>query len=101
MNINIIPPKEYSRKSILQQTKCFCCQQPIKISCNSYFVYEDILFSVLKKEVQISTLCDTTNKYSIICDYIDCVFANKRIGLFGNCNRKLFEKIETAEVLWV
>lgn len=101
MNINIIPLNEHSRKYILQQTEHFCFQQPTKIIYDNYFYYEDILFSVLKKGVQISTLCDEICKYDIICDYIDYVFANKTIGIFGDCNKRFFENVETVKVLWV
>ncbi len=101
MNISIIPIRGYSRKYILKQTKCFCSQQPAKIIYDNYFYYEDILFSVLKKEVQICTLCDENHNYDIICSYIDYVFANKTIGIFGNCNKEIFEKLENVEVLWV
>lgn len=101
MNINIIPLKGYSRTSVLRQTKYFCYQQPTRILQDSYFYYEDILFSVLKKGVQISTLCDDICKYNIICNYMECVFANKIIGAFGNCNKQLFEKVKSVYVLWV
>ena len=101
MNINIIPLKGYSRTSVLRRTKSFCYQQPIRILHDGYFYYEDILFSVLKKGVQISTLCDDVCKYDIICNYMEYVFANKTIGVFGNCNKQLFEKVESVYVLWV
>lgn len=101
MNINIIPLKEYSQASVLLQTKRFCYQQPTRISRDSYFYYEDILFSVLKKEVQISTLCEDICKYDMICNYIEYVFSNKTIGVFGNCNKQLFEKVKSVYVLWV
>lgn len=101
MNINIIPANSWSYRYILKQTKLFCCQHPFKMSQIDYFYYEDILFSVLKKEVQISTLCEDAYRYDVICEYIDYVFANKSIGIFGECNRQSLNKIEKTEMNWV
>lgn len=66
MNINIIPLNSWSYRYILKQTKLFCCQHPFKMSQIDYFYYEDILFSVLRKEVQISTLCEDAYRYAIL-----------------------------------
>lgn len=41
------------------------------------------------------------HRYDVICEYIDYVFANKSIGIFGECDRQSLDKIEKTEMNWV
>lgn len=94
----IVTDNKYSRRYIKKKTNLFFkCKNKDWVAL-SYFFGKGILFQIFNKGVLMDSLDDTDKIYNIVHEYIEFLFLDTEIFLYGKYDEKRFSEVKGVRV---
>lgn len=98
MVIKIISNDKYSKRYYKKKTNEFFNRNNKDWVNNVYLYVGDILFQLLDGGVFLDSLYDSEIIYTMICKYIEFLFINTEITIYGSYNIDKLSQVEGVKI---
>lgn len=98
MTIKIISNCKYPKYQIKKKTNIFLDKKNKDWIDHIYLFDGGILFRLFDRGVSMDSLYDTDEIYTLVCEYIEFMFFNTEITIYGEYNIDKFSQVKGVRI---